>query len=273
MTPSDTPERSQVRLALIAVHFYTRIPVPTWVGYSQTALEHCNRYFPLIGYLVAALSGGVFLVLAHLLPQGVAAAIAVGCGIWMTGAFHEDGLADLCDGFGGGYGNEQILTIMKDSRLGTYGAVGLMLCLGTKVLTLASLPIMTVIPGMWIAHSLSRLFALSFVWGLPYARPEGKSKPVATGIRGVDLFIAALFALAPLFAVPLATHGVEDPSALGMEIAHLSGAIFIVLLPLSLYLRRLLHRTIGGYTGDCLGAAQQLSELGILIALLALWSP
>ena len=121
---------SELQLFLAAVMFYTRIPVSQNVGYSEVSLQKSIRYFPLIGWIVGGLSALLFLGLSLLpLPTTVVVLLSMVASIWVTGAFHEDGFADVCDGFGGGWTKEKILAIMKDSRLGTYGAIGLFLLL------------------------------------------------------------------------------------------------------------------------------------------------
>ncbi len=116
----DSWPRRQLRLLLTAVMFYTRLPVPRWVGHSDDQLNRATVYFPLIGWLVGGVAAGVYWGAAQLWPPLVAVLLSTGAGVLLTGAFHEDGLADTCDGFGGGWTRERILTIMKDSRVGKY---------------------------------------------------------------------------------------------------------------------------------------------------------
>jgi adenosylcobinamide-GDP ribazoletransferase len=114
---------AQWRVFLAAVQYFTRLPVPASVGHSQQLLDDAARYFPAVGTLVGVASAATFFVGSLLLPPTVAALLAVGVAVWITGAFHEDGLADAIDGIGGGYERQRILEIMRDSRIGTYGAV------------------------------------------------------------------------------------------------------------------------------------------------------
>ena len=260
---SNTP--SQWTLFLTAVQFYTRIPLPKSFQFRQEALASCNRYLPLVGYLVAGLNAFVFYLFMHWLPQTVSVIASVGAGVWLTGAFHEDGLADFCDGFGGGWDKERILSIMKDSRLGTFGAVALFLVVGLKCSILASMPEAFVIPSLFIGHSLSRLFALRFMAVMPYVRPKGKAKNLTGDMSLGDQLIALLLALTPLVGFLFFLH------ASGSRQSHLLmfvTVLAIALLGLHTYLRRLMYRWIQGYTGDCLGAGQQLSEVLTLMIVL-----
>ena len=118
---------AQLRSFLAAVQYFTRLPVPASVGHSQQLLDDASRYFPAVGVLVGVISATALLLSSFLWPPVVAAIIAVAASIWLTGAFHEDGLADATDGLGGGYGQQRILEIMRDSRIGTYGTLALVL--------------------------------------------------------------------------------------------------------------------------------------------------
>jgi adenosylcobinamide-GDP ribazoletransferase len=166
-------------------------------------------------------------------------------------------LADVCDAFGGGWSREQILTILKDSRLGTYGVVGLTLALGLKVALLASLPSGAFFPAVMVGHTLSRAFAASFTYWLPYAREEadyGKAKPLAKGMPLTRLLTLLALGVLPLGLLPFGWLWLAP----------------LALVPVGVYLYRLYRRWLGGYTGDCLGAAQQLGELALYLALAAL---
>ncbi len=261
----DSWPRRQLRLLLTAVMFYTRLPVPRWVGHSDDQLNRATVYFPLIGWLVGGVAAGVYWGAAQLWPPLVAVLLSTGAGVLLTGAFHEDGLADTCDGFGGGWTRERILTIMKDSRVGTYGVVGLGLVLVIKVAALAGAPgppagALSVPVLLLVAHPLSRLVAASFVRTLPYARADladGKAKPIAQSLPLGRLAAAALLGLLPLLAV---AAWQRQPGLL------------LVLGPLAVLqvvLGRWFKKWLGGYTGDCLGAAQQLAEALIYLFLTA----
>jgi adenosylcobinamide-GDP ribazoletransferase len=168
----------QLRLFFIALQFFTRLPIPRWVGFEPAWLHHASRYFPAVGLVVAAIAGAVYAAAALVLPPAVAVLLSTAAGIYATGAFHEDGFADSCDGLGGGHTRERVLEIMKDSRIGAYGAIGIGLLLATKVATLASMPKLAVLGALLAAHPLSRLMACSLIWRMEYARAEGKAKPL-----------------------------------------------------------------------------------------------
>jgi adenosylcobinamide-GDP ribazoletransferase len=250
--------RHHLRLLLTAVCFYTRLPVPAWVGYSEEGMRQSTRYLPLVGWLVGAVAAAGWWLATRWWPPTVAALLSTGAGILLTGAFHEDGLADVCDGFGGGWTAERILAIMKDSRVGTYGLVGLGLVLALKVAALQSAG--AAVPALLlVAHPLSRLVALSFLYTHDYARPtaESKAQAVAQPLALRELLIAAAWGIAPLVAL---AAWQRQPSCL------------LVLLPLAGLqwgLGRWFRRWLGGYTGDCLGAAQQLAEVLIYLLLTA----
>jgi adenosylcobinamide-GDP ribazoletransferase len=249
----------QLRLFFIALQFFTRMPIPRWVGFEPSWLHQSSRYFPLVGCVVAALAAAVYAAAALVLPAPVAAVLSTAASIYMTGAFHEDGFADTCDGFGGGLTPERVLEIMKDSRVGAYGAIGIACMLGLKCTTLAMLPPASAIAAMFVAHPLSRLAAASLIWRMEYARAEGKAKPMAQQMSGREFGIAALTALLPAALLILSD---------AVSLAVIGAGILAAGLA-ALWCARMFQRRIGGYTGDCLGAVQQLAEVAIYLTILA----
>lgn len=249
----------QLRLFFVALQFFTRLPIPRWVGFEQDWLHHASRYFPLVGVVVGAIGAGVYAAAALALPAPVAAVLSTAATIYATGAFHEDGFADACDGLGGGMTRERVLEIMKDSRVGAYGAIGVVCMLGTKIATLAMLPPASAIGALLLAHPLSRLCATSLIWRMEYARAEGKAKPLAERMSTPEFCIAALTVAAGA-AILLACGALTPQAVLGALLAAAAA---------TWWLARKFGRRIGGYTGDCLGAVQQLSEAAIYIAVLA----
>ncbi|GGO80632.1 adenosylcobinamide-GDP ribazoletransferase [Marinobacterium nitratireducens] len=241
----------ELHLFFNALTFFTRIPPPAWVRFSDERLNQSSRYFPLVGLLVGAATALLFWLLQSLLPLPVAVLLSIAAGVLLTGGFHEDGLADVCDGFGGGSTAAKTLRIMKDSRLGSYGALGLLLVMALKLTSL--LYVANVLVALLVGHSLSRFVALSLIRTEAYVREDllSKSRPLARRISDSELLIAALPVLVCLLLLP--------PAA------------WIVLLLTQLALRAglvwLFRRKIGGYTGDCLGATQQLSEVLVYIVL------
>lgn len=238
-----------------AIRFFTRIPVSNRVPHSAEGLNHSARYFPLVGVLVGAGSALVFGLAAMLWPVPVAVLLAMAASIYLTGAFHEDGLSDMADGIGGGWDKARILEIMKDSRVGSYGVVALVLALLGKFLLLSSLPQMVIPLALISGHALSRLCSTALLVGMDYVREDAssKSKPLATRLSPLGLAYAGLLVLPVGVLVPW-------PALL----VGLLGAVLA-----TLWLARLLQRWLGGYTGDCLGATQQVSELGFYLGLLA----
>ncbi|MFZ6658413.1 adenosylcobinamide-GDP ribazoletransferase [Undibacterium sp. TJN19] len=249
----------QIRLFFIALQFFTRIPVPRWVGFDPAWLHQASRYFPAVGWVVAAVCSAVYLLVLQWWPQTVAVILSAIAGIMLTGAFHEDGFADVCDGFGGGMTPERVLDIMRDSRVGAYGAIGICLLLVLKLSLLINLPAEMTVPALLIAHPLSRLASCCLIWRMDYARHEGKAKPLAQEMSHAEFLISFLTVLLPinvvLYFFPIA-------------IFNLLMAL-VLMIALSWWMARMFQRKIGGYTGDCLGAVQQVSEVAIYMGLLA----
>ena len=250
----------QVRLFFVALQFFTRLPVPRWVGFEPHWLHHASRYFPLVGVVVAAISAAVYAMAACVLPAPVAALLATCAGVYATGAFHEDGFADVCDGFGGGLTPQRVLDIMKDSRVGAYGAIGIALLLGLKCLLLAQLAPGAAVAALFLAHPLSRLAACTLIWRLDYVRTDdAKAKPLARHMSGAELAIGAACTLLPV----LLTGASGALSWTSMLAGALLGGVAAAWLAWKFVQR------IGGYTGDCLGAVQQASEVAIYLGVLA----
>jgi len=249
----------QLRLFFIALQFFTRLPIPRWVGFQPAWLHQASRYFPLVGCVVAAVAAGVYALAALLLPAPLAAVLSTAASIYITGAFHEDGFADTCDGMGGGLTRERVLEIMKDSRVGAYGAIGIVCMLGVKCTALAMLPPASAIAALFIAHPLSRLAATSLIWRMAYARDEGKAKPMAQQMRASEFAIAACTALLP--PAVLVVIGMTTLAAMAACLAAASVS--------ALWLARKFQARLQGYTGDCLGAVQQLAEVAVYLVIVA----
>jgi len=249
----------ELRSFLAAVQYFTRLPVPASVGHSQQLLDDASRYFPAVGVLVGVVSATALLLASFLWPPVVAAIIAVAASIWLTGAFHEDGLADAADGLGGGFGQQRILEIMRDSRIGTYGTLTLILSITLRVAVLSALPVTTACVLLVASHASSRYAAVALMWCLPYAREdESKAKPLSRNLSRAGLWVASTTT-----ALVVAIGAVLEPALLG-------GVLPAVILVGWWY--RVLQRNLQGYTGDCLGAAQQLAELGLFLGMLTAWS-
>jgi adenosylcobinamide-GDP ribazoletransferase len=245
--------KKEWRLWLVALIFFTRIPIKV-EDFEEADLNRSGKYFPLVGVVVGLVAAAAFGLAIVMLPLQIAVLVSMAATIWLTGAFHEDGLADAADGLGGGWDKEQVLTIMQDSRLGTYGAIALFMMLLAKFATLSHLSA-PLLPGILLAgHSLSRLGALLVIYTKRYVRPVGKAKPLATQLSGRELSLAVLFGILPL--------------------ALLSPRLWLALVPVAIiwfWFSRKLEKRLGGYTGDCLGAMQQLCELAFYLGILV-WS-
>ncbi|RDL34020.1 adenosylcobinamide-GDP ribazoletransferase [Photobacterium damselae] len=242
--------RYQWQLFLIALSFFTRIPVPQNTPFTEQRLNQANRYFGLVGCLVGLLSALSYLVFAAILPVSIAIGFAMITSMLITGAFHEDGLADVFDGFGGGWTVEKKLSIMKDSRVGTYGLCSLIMMLGLKWLTLTYLAQDSVwLPAyaLFVMHGVSRVVAASLIFSYPYVRADqtSKVKPLAKQQSPFELWvlIGTGLVLVSIFPISLAIS--------------LIAAMVIVRFAASAWFQQ----QLGGYTGDCLGACQQIAEL------------
>ncbi|MDZ7856232.1 adenosylcobinamide-GDP ribazoletransferase [Sphaerotilus sp.] len=253
----------EFRLFFIALQFFTRVPVPGWVGWTPEWMHASARHYPAVGLCIGAVGAAVLALGAACWPLPVAVGLSMAATVWMTGGFHEDGLADTCDGLGGTVSRERALTIMKDSRLGSYGALGLVGVLGLKAVALHGLVTVDLLPAMvatvW-AHALSRVAPVVLLWVLPYAGDleHTKAKPMAQQISGRGLLVVLGWAgLVSVAAV--AVLGDLRPVLAGL----------LGLACMVLWCGRWFHGRLGGYTGDTLGASQQLSELAALLGWLA----
>ena len=252
----------ELRLFFTAVQFFTRVPVPTWTGFSQAQLNDSARYFPWVGLFVGIVGAAVFFGAERALHSvALGVLLSTAATALLTGAFHEDGFADACDGFGGGYGDApRIMEIMKDSRIGAFGAVGMVLLLALKCVALIELAATSrhaVLAALLFGHVLSRWCALLVMRALDHAPHAGaKVKPLATAIGWGGVAFGAL---------PLALLGARVPTwrVGGPLLSALAIAVALTLVAAWYFKRRL-----GGYTGDCLGATQQVTEVAFYLVLL-----
>ncbi len=248
------PLRDQARLFCAALAFFTRIPCTRWAGDSAADLNRAARYFPLVGVVVGLIAAAVYWLTARVWPPELAVIAGMAAALLATGAFHEDGFTDAVDGLGGGWTKEQALTIMQDSRIGSFGAVAIVILLLVRFQALLHVATW-LLPAVLVAgHAVSRFAAVLVIHTQRYVRGEGKAKPLATRMSRGELAVAGVFGLAPLALLP----------------AGLLWALLPVVL-VWLWFSRLLRRRLGGYTGDCLGAMQQLTELAFYLGIVA-WS-
>ena len=241
------------KLFLLALSFYTRLPHPQSLDYQQ--LPQAVVYLPLIGWLVGGITALSFYLSALIWPQTTAVILALITGLLMTGALHEDGFADVCDGFGGGINKQRILEIMKDSHIGVYGFLGLLLLLLLKISLLAAMPTAAVPLVLTAGHSISRLSPLWLMQRYTYARDQhSKASGAVYQPNFRELAFASVIALLPLALLPA-----------------LCALAIVPALLATVLLGHYFYRRIDGYTGDCLGASQQLAETVFYLSVSALW--
>lgn len=248
--------RCQWQLFCLALSFFSRLPIPKSTPYSTERMNRAGRYFALVGMVIGGLCALSYSVVSMVLPVPVAVAVTMGFSLLLTGAFHEDGLADMADGIGGGMTVEKRLLIMKDSRLGTYGVSTLVMALLLKFVALVELANHShFVAAIILAYVFSRGVAASLISTMPYVSdPEGsKSKPLANQQTPKELIFLAVCALIPTL--------------------YWGGQITVTLVIWAVLFRigfkRWLMARLGGFTGDCLGAAQQLMELSVYLILIA----
>ena len=230
-----------------AVQFLTRIPVRT-----RAAVPHDRvlPWLPIVGALIGVVVGGIAVGLGHLVPTAVSAMCAIGAGLLITGAFHEDGLADVADAFGGGVTPERRMEIMKDSRHGTYGVAALCTSVLLRWVSVATVaPAHAVFAGLVAAHALGRTGAVAAMGVFPSASDAGLGADHARRLRPLATTIGVLGALA---VVALATGWWTAPLVAATMVG--AGAVGVLAM-----------RKIGGLTGDVLGAIEQVVECLVLV--------
>ena len=264
---------NELHIFLTAMMFLTRIRVPKNIDHSPEYLEKSPKYFPLVGWVIGGISALIFLVFRRYTSNDIGILASMISSILMTGAFHEDGFADTCDAFGGGWTKEKILQIMKDSRIGAFGAIGLWVILSTKFLLLKELPQYTpdlehptsniffnfrlFIAIFLIAHSLSRLMPVWVIQFSEYVTEDALSKSKALANKKLPLLS---FILANVLGV--------------LPFVLLSWQYLFLLVPViyvTYELVKYFQKWIGGYTGDCLGTVQQVTEILVYLSALIIW--
>jgi len=240
--------RREYALVLCAIQFLTRLPVPRQADFQSDWVYRSARYFPLAGQLVGFLTALVFSITSHVWQGLIPAVLTITAGVLITGAFHEDGLADTVDGLGGGQDVQRRLAIMKDSRVGSYGVLALILCIGIKVAALASVAPAIALVTLIAAHGCARGAAV-VAMRLPYVGDRHAAKTPPAQVARLDVFIALALSAWPLFL--LRVGSILPSLALGSLLA----------LAMAMTARRL----VGGQTGDILGAVEQMFETGFLL--------
>jgi adenosylcobinamide-GDP ribazoletransferase len=247
--------KAELVLFLSAMGFLTRVPMPDWVGWAGDRMILSSRYFAVGGALIGLFGGLVWWLAGLALPASVAAGLALAAMMLLTGALHEDGLADCADGLGGGKTGDEALEIMHDSRVGSYGALALVFSVGLRWAALAALAPVWGVLALAIAGGIGRAMMVPATALASYARHEGVGRSMAAGAGGIE--VAAALGTALLLGM---VGGWAGMLALVLAIA----AAFGLLLYMT-------HR-VGGYTGDGLGAMAQLGEITVLLVLAGAWA-
>lgn len=241
-----------IRRLFIAVQFLTRLPVPRSLKSSETDIGKAAAFFPLVGLIVGGAAASVFVLAQKILPPQAAVLCAIIFAAFLTNGFHEDGLADSFDGFGGGWTKDRVLEIMRDSRIGTYGTLALIFLILGKLIFLSSLAPSQIWRWLIVGHIAARWTILPLCMLLPYARAEGQGKLVARRIGVMELTIGTITLLGVFLLLPWrAAIAVLLTSSL---VTLLSGLYF--------------NSRLQGVTGDCLGATNQLTEVGLYLTAL-----
>lgn len=244
-----------------ALMFFTRIPVPFTIPYSGEIMNKSQKYFAWIGLLVGLINALILYFSTQLFNLEIGIVLMMIGSVLLTGAFHEDGFTDVCDSFGGGYGKEKILTIMKDSRVGAYGAVGIILLFALKFFSIQALGAVDIYKTLCIvilAHTSSRFISGTMIYTHQYVTDidVSKSKPLANKpLDGVALLVGFISVLIAFALIP------DWRLILAFALAYLGK------ICMGWYFKK--H--IGGYTGDCLGSVQQVSEVLFYLGTMMVW--
>ncbi|SMF40314.1 adenosylcobinamide-GDP ribazoletransferase [Pseudobacteriovorax antillogorgiicola] len=239
------------RWLLVSLSFFTRIPIDL-SELQKEDLERSLRYFPLVGLILGAILALSYTAMIQIWSRDIAIILTLILSLALTGGLHEDGLADSADGLFGAFEKEKVLAIMKDSRLGSYGALSLIASFILKYLCLKEMADPLVPWAFVIAHPLSRLAACTLTWYLPYARSTPSyAKNLLSHSQKQDRWFQGVAGTTPLILLPFT------------QIA----ALLTLGLGLILVTKMWLSKRIGGYTGDCLGATQQCAEITIFLFL------
>ena len=250
-----------MKRVIAALTFFTRLPLWRFVELEKKHYERVVPLWPLVGWVTGATMAVAFWLSNLILPVTVSVIIAIIARILLTGALHEDGFADFCDGFGGGTSRERTLEIMKDSHIGTYGVLGLVLysLLAISVLTELVFVVDNVFALFIAADSLAKMLSSTIIYFLPYARKESEAKTrlVYSHVPWYEKLLTLALGIAP-FA--LISAELLIPYLVALAVAVLTCA----------FLFTLMHRTIKGYTGDCCGATFVIVEIVVYLTLLAI---
>lgn len=247
--------KRELNIFLSSVLFFSRIPIPFLKGDIQSSLKDAIRYFPLVGAIVGGVVALAFFGLQQIFSFPLAILLSMVVGVLITGALHEDAFADFCDGYGGGYSKERILAIMKDSSIGVYGAVGVVSIFAVKFFALLSINPERIIFSLIAAHTFSRLTPVFLMFTSSYVRPDetSKAKVVGNNASLASLLVASLVGAASLFLLTL----------------NQAIVILVAITILFIAFRAYVIKRTGGYTGDVLGALQQITEVTMYLVIVA----
>lgn len=248
--------RLEWQLFLLALQFLTRIPVPGPVPYSDDLMVRSAKYYPAVGAFVGLLSGSVLWLGSWIWPSELAVLLAMAVGVLVTGALHEDGLADMADGLGAAHDRDKALSIMRDPRLGSYGGITLMGVLALKAAALMALSPSHAALALVLGHGVGRMASVHVIATTTYARSDAAKFPAPQVTS--DGYRVALATALGLLILGIMGFGLWA-SVLG----------FIGCVALAQAMRAIFVRRLGGHTGDCLGATQQMGELGLYLGLAA----
>jgi adenosylcobinamide-GDP ribazoletransferase len=232
---------------VVAFQFLSRLPVPN-LKFDSESLSRAVKFFPVVGLLIGVAASWLQRLLAPHLSRTLMAIVVLIFLVLVTGALHEDGLADAVDGFGGGWTRERMLTIMRDSKIGAYGAIAIALSLMARVLLLSSLPLNRFTPYVVSAHVLCRWTALPLSYFVQPARPqEGQGARIArrTSLGSLMIGTGMTIVIVGFF---MRTGG-WTPIVVAVVVTALSGFYY--------------WKRLGGVTGDCFGATTQLTEIAV----------
>lgn len=244
-----------------AMMFFTRIPVPFTIPYSSEIMNRSQKYFAWVGLLVGLINAAILYLSSQLFNLEIGIVLMMITSVLLTGAFHEDGFTDLCDSFGGGYGKEKILTIMKDSRVGAYGTIGIILLFALKFFSIQALGTVDLMKTLWIiilAHISSRFISGTMIYTHQYVTDidASKSKPLANKpLDRMALLVGFISVLLSFVLIP------DWRLIIAFALAYLG----------KIYMGWYFKKHIGGYTGDCLGAVQQVCEVLFYLGTMIVW--
>lgn len=269
LVTGDPGEASSRWLAFVAaVQFLTRIRLSCGAPPASNALGHCPVYFPLVGALIAILVAALTGLGALIWAPWLAVLAALAFEAWLTGALHEDAVADFCDAFGGGHTRDQVLTILEDSRIGAFGALGLLFAVSLRTGAMMTLIIQWGVAGwpLWssafVASSAAGRWVMVLAMGLfaPLAGRESLSRTIGCALSRRERVESGLWALAAI-----APFAVLCPLQFLFAVA--------LLIPVVGGLLHLVLRKLGGMTGDCLGCVGYVSQVVVLLAAAARKQP